>query len=320
MGQFPIIMTVITQFVLWALCVCFPQPAWSSSLLRDAPIDAPVAYPTVDPTDAPTDTCPDGWFNAANLGCFYFANSKPDRRLTWVEAMDVCDNMGGYLAEIQTQEQADFIASIATVEENLTGVRSWWLGLTDMGHEGRWMWGHSSTDSEFTAWEPSRPNSEPHNHDDCVSISMSDNYLWRDVQCYEKIAAAPICQMDLGLDITTTPATTASGSTTPYSVHVELIDGDGYGTGNVFVVNANSVYGPVCDDDWGDEDATVVCRQLGFSSGTATTETQYFGPVPEPFAMDDVRCSGYEATIQECEYSTSDNCGPGEGAGVICSQ
>ena len=52
--------------------------------------------------------------------------------------MDVCDRMGGYLAEIQTQEQAELIlsifieiknlvivnmhASIAMVKESLTGV------------------------------------------------------------------------------------------------------------------------------------------------------------------------------------------------------
>ena len=104
-----------------------------------------------------------------------------------------------------------------------------------------------------------------------------------------------------------------------FLVHVELIDGDGYGTGNVFAVNSNSIYGPVCDDDWGNYEATVVCMQLGFRSGTAKIGS-YFGDVPDQFAMDDVICSGYEATIQECEYSTSDNCGPGEGAGVICSQ
>merc|ERR1711892_433748 len=315
MGQFPIIMTVITQFLVWSVFVC----CYSS-------IEA-TPYSTQPPTESPTDPCPDGWFNAANLGCFYFDNSRPDRHLTWVEAMDVCDNMGGYLAEIQTQEQADFIASIAMVEESLTGVSSWWLGLTDMGHEGRWMWGHSSTDSGFTDWAPTRPNSDPHNQDDCVYISSSDNFLWRDVSCYEKTAAAPICQMDLGLDITTTPATTTTTpatttsleTTTQYSdFSMELIGGDGYSTGNLFVVNENNFYGPVCDDDWGYEEALVACRQLGFTDGRETTNSHY-GPVPFEFAMDDVRCSGHESKIRECQHITNDDCSDAEGAGVQCS-
>ena len=41
---------------------------------------------------------------------------------------------------------------------------------------------------------------------------------------------------------------------------VELQGGDGSSTGNVFVVNNNGFYGPVCDDSWGDEDANTVCR------------------------------------------------------------
>ena len=100
---------------------------------------------------------------------------------------------------------------------------------------------------------------------------------------------------------------------------MELIGGDGYSTGNLFVVNENNFYGPVCDDDWGYEEALVACRQLGFTSGIETTSS-HFGPVPDQFAMDNVICSGYEATIQECQYSPSDDCGSGEGAGVICSQ
>jgi len=231
-----------------------------------------------------------------------------------VEAMDACDRMGGYLAEIQTQEQAELIASIAMVEESLTGVGSWWVGLTDMSHEGRWMWSHSSTDSTFTDWLPGHPNTEPHNTDDCVSISLYDDFLWRDVPCYTRITAAPICQRDLDLEITTTTQL----STTPYSTHVELRDGDGYSSGNVFVVNSDDYLGPVCDDSWSSIDAIVVCRQLGFTDGAATTGS-YFGDVPSKFAMDEVGCTGNEGSLQECSYRLTDDCSGNEGAGVKCS-
>ena len=49
-----------------------------------------------------------------------------------------------------------------------------------------------------------------------------------------------------------------------------------------------------------------------------TRESEY-GSVPEVFAMDDVKCTGSEKSLLDCSYTTSDNCGPNEGAGVICS-
>ena len=81
---------------------------------------------------------------------------------------------------------------------------------------------------------------------------------------------------------------------------------------------SDGVVGPVCDDSWDDTDAGVVCRQLGFDVGTATKYSE-FGTVPGVFAMDDVRCSGREARLQDCDYSLTDDCGGTEGAGVRCS-
>merc|ERR1712013_873081 len=302
-------------------------PSYSTTTIRPSyPTNTWPSYstttskPQTTTTEAPEGVCPDGWFNAHRLGCYYF--DYADEEVSWVEAMDVCDRMGGYLAEIQTQEQADLIASIAMVEESLTGVGSWWIGLTDMSHEGRWMWSHSSTDSTYTDWLPGHPSTEPHNTDDCVSISMFDNLLWRNAPCYKNITAAPICQRDLDLDTTTTAKpttiTTAKPSTTtPYPTQIELRDGNGYSSGNVFVVNRDGYLGPVCDDDWDSRDARVACRQLGFTDGTKTTSS-YFGSVPSHFAMDDVNCSGNEEALQECGYNKSDNCGSDEGAGVKC--
>jgi len=74
---------------------------------------------------------------------------------------------------------------------------------------------------------------------------------------------------------------------------------------------------PVCDDYWGQEDALVVCRQLGYSNGVPT-ENSLFGPVSTDFIYDDVQCNGNEEYIWECPHNPSHNCGSTEGAGVIC--
>ena len=57
---------------------------------------------------------------------------------------------------------------------------------------------------------------------------------------------------------------------------------------------------------------------LGYSEGVATVQS-HFGNVSNNFAMDDVKCTGREASILECPHSRVDDCGFHEGAGVICS-
>ena len=85
----------------------------------------------------------------------------------------------------------------------------------------------------------------------------------------------------------------------------------------MFAINSLGYLGPVCDDDWDERDATVVCRQLGFNSGERLGES-FFGDVPNKFAMDRINCDGDEETIQQCYYETQEDCDFNEGAGVVC--
>ena len=58
---------------------------------------------------------------------------------------------------------------------------------------------------------------------------------------------------------------------------------------------------------------------LGFSTGYPTVKSK-FGRVNSTFRMDDVKCTGNEDSLLDCQHNTEDNCGDSEGAGVICDR
>jgi len=88
--------------------------------------------------------------------------------------------------------------------------------------------------------------------------------------------------------------------------------------GNVFVMDNEGYFGPVCDHNWSNRSANVVCKQLGFTNGGVATTGSHFGHVPPKYALDDVDCEGDEEHIKECQHTTNDNCDSGDAAGVIC--
>ena len=48
--------------------------------------------------------------------------------LTWREGQELCENLGGHLAEIKSEEQNTFLVSLAMLEENLIHTQSWQIG------------------------------------------------------------------------------------------------------------------------------------------------------------------------------------------------
>ena len=81
----------------------------------------------------------------------------------------------------------------------------------------------------------------------------------------------------------------------------------------------DGTWGTVCDDDWDDLDATVVCLQLGYLQGTALIKA-HFNQGQDPILMDNVYCRGNETSLLTCHHNGwgKHNCQHTEDSSVRC--
>ena len=109
-------------------------------------------------------------------------------------------------------------------------------------------------------------------------------------------------------------------STGPGEGEVRLVGRSGQHEGRVEVYH-NGTWGTVCNRGWDVQDATVVCRQLGYGTAVDVPCCAAFGRGSGPIWYDNVRCSGREANLKQCVHGGLgvNNCGHWEDAGVICA-
>ena len=103
-------------------------------------------------------------------------------------------------------------------------------------------------------------------------------------------------------------------------VAVRLVGGNSYNKGRV-EVNYNGEWGTVCNDGWGDTNAGVVCRQLGFGSSGLAVRSSGFGQASGPVLLDKIACDGSESMLERCEHSgvgAPTRCTHSSDAGVRC--
>uniref|UniRef100_A0A3Q2Q7R0 SRCR domain-containing protein n=1 Tax=Fundulus heteroclitus TaxID=8078 RepID=A0A3Q2Q7R0_FUNHE len=99
--------------------------------------------------------------------------------------------------------------------------------------------------------------------------------------------------------------------------HIRLAGSDWFCSGRVEIYH-NGVWGTVCDDSFDNNDAQVVCKQLGCGQPLTVHASAYFGEGTGEIWLDDVGCSGYEASLSQCSHSGfgSNNCEHSEDVGV----
>ncbi|XP_070175763.1 scavenger receptor cysteine-rich domain-containing protein DMBT1-like [Littorina saxatilis] len=107
----------------------------------------------------------------------------------------------------------------------------------------------------------------------------------------------------------------------PVLEDIRLVDGSQSYEGRVELL-VNGTWGTICDDGWDDQDARVVCRQLGYDPSQATAYTSaFFQQGYGPVYLTNVNCGGRERSILKCQnvYPFGQNsCSHNKDAGVSC--
>ena len=82
-------------------------------------------------------------------------------------------------------------------------------------------------------------------------------------------------------------------------------------------------WGTVCNNQWDINDATVVCRQLGYATAEAALSwaRDIFGIGSGFIWLDQVSCTGSETNLTQCRSSDlgANSCSHSRDTGVICS-
>ena len=110
---------------------------------------------------------------------------------------------------------------------------------------------------------------------------------------------------------------------TIHSLHyilVRLSDGSGPHEGRV-EISHDGEWGTVCNDQFDDIDASTVCWQLGYHTGSAMVDLE-FGAGSGPIWLDNVECDGLSPEIGACAHNCwgCHDCGHFEDVGVSCSK
>ncbi|XP_038559173.1 scavenger receptor cysteine-rich type 1 protein M160-like [Micropterus salmoides] len=107
---------------------------------------------------------------------------------------------------------------------------------------------------------------------------------------------------------------------------VRLLDGTSLCSGRLEVKSnqsnqSNQRWSSVCEADFNQQDAEVVCRELGCGAPSGLQGALY-GEVEAPMWTKEFQCGGHESALLDCRSSGSarNTCSPGKAVGLTCSE
>ncbi|XP_070826699.1 CD5 antigen-like [Chaetodon trifascialis] len=98
---------------------------------------------------------------------------------------------------------------------------------------------------------------------------------------------------------------------------VRLVNGTNLCSGRL-QVRSNQSWSSVCGHDFRQQEAEVVCRELGCGA-PSVLQGGLYGDVEAPAWTTGFRCEGHESALLDCDSSAQNNCSSGKAAGLTCS-
>ena len=115
------------------------------------------------------------------------------------------------------------------------------------------------------------------------------------------------------------------GTEAAYNGNLRLTGGSNYRNGRIEIfIEPNNTWGTVCSDGWDDQDAQVVCRQLGLGTngGTVLLGFSPSTPLLVPIWLNNVNCNGSESRLIECQHKGlgNHNCDHDKDVFITCEE
>lgn len=115
-----------------------------------------------------------------------------DTFVTWENAQEYCESIGGHLATITNEEENAFVSNLCI--EN-TSVDDFYLGGTDEITEGTWKW-ITGENWSYTAWNDGEPNNSSSSEHYLQMFLKSNSGLWNDIPNKYISDCGFICEID----------------------------------------------------------------------------------------------------------------------------
>ncbi|CAN9502189.1 unnamed protein product [Ophioblennius macclurei] len=126
-----------------------------------------------------------------NTSCYFFSYSESSSiKKNWHDSRADCINRGSDLVVIDSPGEQKFISN--NIRNLISGPMTWkngfWVGLTDIETEDRWVWINNVTEVEPRYWFEGEPNNHGAQGEDCALVVHSPSNPWEtrfDAKCQQ---------------------------------------------------------------------------------------------------------------------------------------